>query len=582
MSSITRLTNNSDETDISSLISKDNIFSIPFFQRPYKWKPDRVKKIQEDILSLVDGTSEFHFLGAVIVHGRRTNPADPDVFEVIDGQQRLTTIYLLLCATVKVLWESNEIDEAVSIFQKYVAVTRNLRTMSNARLQSCKEDRPQLNYVIRDCMNNDQFKSSLGNFEFRPLPIAANTRDTGTLRNNYLSMVRFLKKEKDDNGIERVRDIYSCLLNKVTIVQIDIKDPASGPSIFDSLNSRQEPMTIGDLVRNGIFSRISNKEPDEIDSIDHEYWQPFYNGFEYNSKNYFDSFFFPYGLIQDPNLKKTEIYNSLQEQWVKLSDPKDIIGQLRVYQDPFMDLMCGTNNSNHSKIVAEKFSNLHRLGLPSSTLPFLMKISAACKQKEITEDQCISISEIIESFLVRRALCSIEPTGLHAVFKRLWRDMKDDLNGDSVKEKIKAHKTVMWPDDKEVINSIKTRQLAAAGITKYFLTEHDLSQAGDHPLESYTTEHIMPQRPRPGAWDHIKKETHERLVHTLANLIPLSGDMNRELSNGSYKNKRKKYLEESMYRSTRQLASEHEDWTENEINKRANTLASWALKRWPH
>ncbi|MFZ5841452.1 MAG: GmrSD restriction endonuclease domain-containing protein [Pseudomonadota bacterium] len=69
-----RLTNNSDETDIASLISGDTIFCIPYFQRPYKWSPERLKQLNQDILSLVDEESDFHFLGAVIVHGRRTNP----------------------------------------------------------------------------------------------------------------------------------------------------------------------------------------------------------------------------------------------------------------------------------------------------------------------------------------------------------------------------------------------------------------------------------------------------------------------------------------------------------------------------
>lgn len=81
-----RLTNNSDETDIAALISGDTVFSIPYFQRAYKWKPERLKQLESDILGIVD-TEELHFLGAVILHGRHRNPSDPGVFEVIDGQQ---------------------------------------------------------------------------------------------------------------------------------------------------------------------------------------------------------------------------------------------------------------------------------------------------------------------------------------------------------------------------------------------------------------------------------------------------------------------------------------------------------------
>src|SRR5712672_2579797 len=93
-----RLTNNSDETELSSLLSGDTVFAIPYFQRAYKWNPTRLQQLNSDLLNLVDESTDLHFLGAIIIHGRRSNPSDPDVYEVIDGQQRITTIYLYLCA----------------------------------------------------------------------------------------------------------------------------------------------------------------------------------------------------------------------------------------------------------------------------------------------------------------------------------------------------------------------------------------------------------------------------------------------------------------------------------------------------
>ena len=100
MAKANRLTNSSDETDIATLISGDTVFSVPYFQRAYKWKPGRLKQLQEDLLSIVD-TDEAHFLGAIILHGRQRNPSDPAVFEVIDGQQRITTLFLYIAAAVR-------------------------------------------------------------------------------------------------------------------------------------------------------------------------------------------------------------------------------------------------------------------------------------------------------------------------------------------------------------------------------------------------------------------------------------------------------------------------------------------------
>ena len=90
-----KLTTSSDETPIYDLFSGDLVFGIPYFQRPYKWKKDNIERFEEDLLSLVDIDDTSHFLGAIIIYGKQTAPSDPKYYEVIDGQQRLTTLFLL-------------------------------------------------------------------------------------------------------------------------------------------------------------------------------------------------------------------------------------------------------------------------------------------------------------------------------------------------------------------------------------------------------------------------------------------------------------------------------------------------------
>lgn len=207
-----RLTNNSDETDIGALISGDTIFAIPYFQRPYKWKLERLKQLNVDLLALVDETNDFHFLGAVIVHGRRTNPSDPDVFDVIDGQQRITTLFLYLCAVVKLLANSGQYQEAAALFFKYLVINRDTGSLSNFKIQSCKEDRSQLNFVYHELIADEKFRAALGGFVLRPM--AASGSDRGTLLNNYRAALRFLNDENEQGGLDRVRAIYASLLNR--------------------------------------------------------------------------------------------------------------------------------------------------------------------------------------------------------------------------------------------------------------------------------------------------------------------------------------------------------------------------------
>ncbi|PTQ79798.1 uncharacterized protein with ParB-like and HNH nuclease domain [Nitrosospira multiformis] len=419
-----RLTNNSSEAEIGSLISGDTIFSIPYFQRPYKWTPERIKQLSLDIMQLVDESSDVHFLGAIIIHGRRSNPADPNIFDVIDGQQRITTIFLYLCAAVKTLCNAEQYEEAVALFQKYLVINRHTGALSNYKLHSCKEDRAQLNWVFRDLLSDDGLSSALNGFKLISLPESGN--ESGTLRNNYRHALRFFKEELKQGAIQRVRNIYSKLLNQVSIVQIDVWDPTNGPKIFDSLNSRHEPMTIGDLVRNEVFSKVADEHSDKIERVDAEYWQPFYKKFEQNRRNYFDGYFFPYGLTKWPNLKKSDVYSALRKEWDNISDPEQIIKQLAEGQNAYLDLQCGSNFSRHPKELAAAFKRLHETQLPSSTFPFLMLLSEAASNNVLAEESAIAILEVMESFLVRRAVCGHEPTGLHAVFKRLWIDCEGD------------------------------------------------------------------------------------------------------------------------------------------------------------
>ena len=574
----TKLTNSSNETEIASLLSGDTIFSIPYFQRPYRWRPVKLNKLNRDILKIVDD-SVPHFLGALIIHGRNSNPSDPKVYDVIDGQQRITTLILYLGAIVKVLCGEKKYVEAAGLFLKYMVIARETNLASNMKLLPGKEDRAQLNYLYSELLSDQQLKDRLGGFKLKP-PTSTG-RDKGKLLQNYRGALRFVKDQLKKEGIERVRDIYFAIIKLISVVQIDVMDPINGPKIFDGLNSHQEPMTIGDLVRNEVFSRVASEDPGTIDQIDEHSWQPFYQMFNRDGRDLFDSYFFPYGLTHNPNLKKSDVYNALREKWRDENDPGKIIEELSDYQKAFVDIVTGSNHQLHKGIVAKQFLLLTKMGLPSSTYPFLMRLSNGIRDKEVQEADAIAALKIVEAFLVRRAICGHEPTGLHAVFKRLWLDCENRPDMDSVISAIKRHKTVVWPNDDDVKTAIRTRPLYATGIAPYLLTQFDTAQGGDVPDQQPWIEHVLPERPDPAWSTRFSKSEHERLKDTLANLIPLSEEMNRSLSNKSYDKKRPRYLKDSAFKSTREFASLRKDWTPEALKERGDELAEWAVVRWP-
>lgn len=574
-----RLTNNSDETDIASLLSGDKIFSIPFFQRAYKWKSERLKQLNRDVLDIVDESTDLHFLGAIIIHGRRTNPSDPDLFDVIDGQQRITTLFLYLAAAVRTLSKLGEYSEAAGLFLKYLVIGRETKIISNIKLHPCKEDRRQLRHVFSDILSDKSLNEKLGLYS--PTFLSDSGNERGQLRNNYNAALRFFFEQNEQGGLERVRSIYQTLLESINVVQIDVWDPTNGPKIFDSLNSRQEPMTIGDLVRNEIFSKVADEKPEVVEQIDEHNWQPFFNKFKQDGKNHFDAYFFPYGLIKNPNLKKSEVYNALQEEWRHIKEPQKIIESLSIYQNAFIDILCGTNYEKHTGPIATSLRYLWQSGVPGSTYPFLMQLSRAVKENEISKKDSEDTLSVIESFLIRRAVSGHEPTGLHAVFKRLWVDCDGKPNGALISKEIKKHKTVVWPNDDAFREAIIHRPLYGVGICNYVLLQYDRSLGGDQPSNIPWVEHVLPDKPSKEWFDVFTKEQQSQMKGLLANLIPLSQEMNINVSNKPYGKKRERYRKDSMFKSARTLAEKYADWTPETIEKRGKLLASWALKRWP-
>lgn len=175
-----------------------------------------------------------------------------------------------------------------------------------------------------------------------------------------------------------------------------------------------------------------------------------------------------------------------------------------------------------------------------------------------------------------------EPTGLHAVFKRLWVDCDNKPDAKSVEAAIRKHKTVVWPTDAEVLQAIKTRPLYGSAITNFLLVQYDRSLKGDIPKSEPWIEHVLPEKPVDDWFKKFSKQEHAELKDLLANLIPLTSEMNSSIKNREYSFKQERYLKDSMFKSARVFAEHYADWTPDSLRARGEKLAEWSIKRWPH
>jgi uncharacterized protein with ParB-like and HNH nuclease domain len=166
-----KLTENSQETLINEMILAKVVFSIPYFQRPYKWAAEKkLAQFNKDILSIIEESNDFHFLGAIIYDKIRSNILGaPATVSIIDGQQRITTIFLYLAAGVKALCINKHYEDAKTLFDSYIIIPGSNNLTSNIKLHSCKQDRAQLNSVIDEILNDQEFRELTKNQKVKRL-----------------------------------------------------------------------------------------------------------------------------------------------------------------------------------------------------------------------------------------------------------------------------------------------------------------------------------------------------------------------------------------------------------------------------
>lgn len=568
-----------DSIEINDLISKKNIFVIPHFQRAYKWKTTNLERLESDIVDIYDGeVKSGHFMGVVILHSVSSSP-ERNVFDVIDGQQRLTTIYLYLIAAAKVLAKYKHVPDAHEIITNHI-LCKTSYYQSNICIRHSKEDQPQMNYVLNHLTEIETLKLKLKSYN---LEIGTEFNKKGRIVDNFKHAVNFMEAQFKSGKVKRVRRLVEIILSELIVVRLVIKDSLTGPKIFDSLNSRQFPMTIGELVRNDIFSK-ANSDEEDLDYVDKELWQPFFKGFKIAGKNYFDGFFFPYGLLSNPNLKKSEVYSALNRNWRKVHNAEAIIKDLRKYQNAYLSIMTGDNVIELPDTVALRISRLRKLNAPAAINPFLLQLLHAMKTKKLKISIGNKILDLIESFLVRRAICGHEPTGLHAIFKRLWKDCGKSVTVEKVAKKIRENKTQQWPKDDELKKKIFERSIYQSSIKTYILLEYDLDQKGEIQKHEETpwVEHVLPQTMTKNWLKNFTIEEHKKYSDNLPNLLIVTSKFNKKLSNKPYSIKKKEYTKNSMFKSTRQFGEKYEDWTMSEYKKRSDILFNWAKKRWPY
>jgi len=582
-----KLTDQATEAPFKDIIESDQIYEIPFFQRGYKWKQKERKELIRDIDQILQGEEPVHFLGTIILYKKQTGATETNMFEIIDGQQRLTTLYLLCLAIVSVYIRNGEYSEASYCLETLIILKKRRNNASNLKLWPGKYDRAQFNALHKKIWEHKAFKKH-NPYKLVTLP------DSGSKSGNMTSMHSQLARVigryyKEDDGFNIVKKIFDIIFNNLRFINILVNEASNSTKFFERMNARGIMVTTGELVRNEIFSRVVTKDPTAAIKLHEKEWLPFYERFDIShgeTSKVFDDFLFAFTLINDPTYTKSRVFEFLRNRW-KGKNPIQIIDDMKVYQDIYIQLRRNSNNKVQDNILKltkplyQLVDRYIRSNAPTTTLPFVVNLIHNLNEKRIDQKNVEGIFVMLDSYLVKRAVLGFEPTGLHAIFKDLWYRMKSK-NVEEADRLIRNTKTMAWPTEKEFEEAIEKRPLYGTRIANYVVGEYDISLKGDHPGEDFEIEHVLPQKMNTQWKKYFSKEEHKEYVDQFANLLPITANMNKSLQNYGYKEKKKRYAKDSKFKSCRQLAEAYNDWSVVQFLERQKVLLEWAKKRWPY
>lgn len=561
-------------------IDKKTIFEVPKYQRAYTWG----QKDQEALFNDIIQNNNGYFLGSTIVVNNETDDTKDPIFIVIDGQQRLTTLSILLLSIYCKLTDYKD-----TLSEEQEADLINLR-----RELVVKKDNKKCTRLVLQSQNhnNDDFK----NLFYDKKLIDENIKDLKNTGNRliYQAFKRFtnyienyIDEEKQNDNISDETTILFDLLNKVNssfFIFIQVETNTDAYMMFESLNNRGVPLTVVDLIKNSLISIADkNKEADDYYEkwtnilsnlsndykIEERFLRQYYNAFRYEINKPYKTdgktqFYF--GSVAT----RSTILN-IYEKLIK-SDYKKTIDDLTEKSEYYSLFINNENSKNQIESLIEPFSNLDKIqGAPSYIL--LLYLMSNKEQMNLTDEILAEIINYLVSFFVRRNITDFPNTrNLTKIFMEII-ELVRNIKGEKVYYKIVEYLKVNSSSDEEFKNKLKgPLYLDNPDATRFLLCYYedyyktneiytDLWERDKNKKFVWTIEHIFPEGDNiPQSWVNMiasgdsekAKEYLTKYAHVLGNLT-LTG-YNQKLSNMSFEDKK-----------NRKITKSKKDGTKNEI-----------------
>lgn len=544
----------------------NNRYVIPVYQRKYDWRQENCRQLYEDLKKVIRNGRSSHFFGSivssVVPNGSKIE------YHIIDGQQRLTTVSLLLLAICnliakgKLTSREDRLDEQIS-HRFLIALWAS--EDDKIKLRPVKSDRDALAKLFGPEEDYDR---------------------ASNLTLNYLFFRDILLKEEVS-----VDELYDAI-GKLEIISITLEPDDNAQLIFESLNSTGLALTEGDKIRNYILMGLPPREQSKCYT---DYWEKI----ERCTRGDVSTFVRDYLSIKQqitPNINT--VYHAFKAYAEEVQLPVEtLLEDLLKYARLFEKLQTCRSGLGEKRLD-DCLYRMARLEI-TVTRPFLMEVLRLNQDGKLSAQAVCEIFEITENYLFRRNVCEVPTNALNKVFLTLNKEiLRYDNTADNYVDKFiyalrAKRESGRFPDDREFAGDLAAKQVyLMRGKYKAYLFERfenfgtvETKDVYTHlDNHEYSIEHIMPQHLTPAWTKELGEnavEIHETWLHRLANLT-LTG-YNPNLSNKSFQEKRD--AEEGGYRNSglrmNQKIAQKNTWGLPELEERNREMVDRALQIWP-
>lgn len=596
---------------LKTILNQERRYVVPTFQRDYEWtQAGQWELLFDDLEAVADRLHDErvaalhagetatkadrrvppHFLGAVVLDQLPTPAGGVDLRAVIDGQQRLTTIQLMLRAVLDVL-QSRESPREGQV--------RRLLT-NPADVVNGPEERHKLWPRRRD----------------RDAWLTAMDDESDNSKHQYGEARRYFRGRVEGavvgtDGEDRLDAVVDALLDLFKVVVIDLEDNDDAQLIFEVLNGRQTPLSAADLVKNLLFLRAELQDEEELESLYDEHWAPLDEdwwkqtvGRGHAARGRRDVLLSSWlTAVSGKETNVGHLYGEVRGFLDRTGrKTHDVLGEIGEYRHAY-GRMYGRSQAATERI-AVAYRRLDRLGIVTA-VPLLLWLQTLPIGRLAASDHERAVVAV-ESWIVRRLLSGANTRGYGKAFvdvlkasKAAAHDGSTDVADRLVEALRDGPNSLEWPSDNHLTQELASRRfygsltqerirLILGAIDECLQSENPRAEPASFDYDALQIEHVMPQKwgshwalPNVDDAQHLlDTQLREAAIHQLGNLTLVTSSFNKELSNSGWSVKKTELVTHSNLQLNRYFG-DITAWDERQIRQRAAALAAVAARVWP-